>query len=119
MRRKVMIVDDDLEFLEELNDTLNSSGYEVIVESDSGNVLKAAEEKKPDIIVLDLNMPRKSGFRIADELAKSPATAGIKIVAMTGHYTEKEHIRLMRHIGIRFLIKPFTPLDVIAKIEDF
>ena len=114
-----MIVDDDLDFLEELNDTLRSSGYEVEIESDPVAVVKAAGEKKPDVIVLDLNMPRKSGFHIADELARSPATAGIKIVAMTGHYTEKEHIRLMRTIGIRFLIKPFTPLDVIAKIEDF
>ena len=117
--RKVMIVDDDLEFLEELNDTLASSGYDVVVESDPVRAVGRAEAARPDVVVLDLNMPRKSGFRVADELAKSAIGPTLKIVAMTGHYTEKEHLRLMRHIGIRFLIKPFTPLDVIAKIEDF
>lgn len=117
--RKVMIVDDDLEFLEELNDTLVSSGYEVVIESDPEKVVSRVAATSPEVVVLDLNMPRMSGFRVADELARAPGGERLKIVAMTGHYTEKEHFRLMRHLGIRVLVKPFTPLDVIAKIEDF
>lgn len=116
--KKVMIVDDDKEFLEELKELLAKSGYEVIDVNDSANALKTARESKPDVILLDLRMRQTSGFEVADGLKRFAETASIPLIAMTGFYTMKEHSWLMNFCGIKkCLKKPFNPLDVIAEVE--
>jgi len=117
--KKVLIVDDDKEFLEELGGILATSGYDVTSVGDSVAAVKAARTTKPDIILLDLRMSMMSGFEVADRLKNFPETATIPIIAMTGFYTLKEHAWLMNFCGIRRCIrKPFNPLDVIAEIEN-
>ena len=118
-KKKVMIVDDDKEFLEELKETLNLNNYEVAAFSDGTSALGMVSRIKPDVILLDLKLKGKSGFQIAYELKRFPETANIPIVAMTAYFTEKEHTELMDMCGIRTcLMKPFNPLDAIAKIEE-
>jgi len=117
-KKKIMIVDDDREFLEELKETLTSSGYDTTALSNSTSALKMVRKIKPDVILLDLKMQGKSGFQIADELKQLPETAHIPIITMTAFYTEREYTILMNICGIKTcLIKPFNPLDVIAEIE--
>lgn len=113
-----MIVDDDREFLEELKETLTSSGYDTTALSNSTSALKMVRKIKPDVILLDLKMQGKSGFQIADELKQLPETAHIPIIAMTAFYTEREYTILMNICSIKTcLMKPFNPLDLIAEIE--
>ena len=71
-KKRVMIVDDDKEFLEELQETLFLNGYEVIKVNDPHQVLDSAGNNKPDIILLDLKMDHFSGFEIADDLRRLP-----------------------------------------------
>jgi len=117
--KKVLIVDDDKEFLDELKETLVMTGYDVTGISDGLSAVKAARVSKPDVIVLDLRMHAMSGFEVADKLKGAPETSNIPVIAMTGYYTLKEHAWLMNFCGIRrCLKKPFSPLDVIAEIEN-
>lgn len=118
-KKKILIVDDDREFLEELREMLAVTGYEVTSVGDSIAAVKAARVVKPDIILLDLRMKAMSGFEVADKLKGFPETAVIPVIAMTGFYTLKEHAWLMNFCGIKRCIrKPFNPLDVIAEIEN-
>lgn len=115
---KVMIVDDDSEFLQELKEILDLSGYEVTQVSDPKSVLREAENKIPDVILLDLKMEGLNGFEVADQLKHTEKTGQVPIIAMTGFYTEEEHMSLMNICGIqRCILKPFNPLDVISAIE--
>jgi hypothetical protein len=117
-KKKIMIVDDNVEFLEELKELLDLSGYETTACIDGDSALAKAREERPDAILLDLKMDDKSGFQVADELRRMPEAANIPIIAMTGYYTEKEHALLVNICGINMrLLKPFNPLDVIAKLE--
>lgn len=118
-KKKILIVDDDKEFLEELREMLAVTGYEVTSVGDSIAAVKAARIVKPDVILLDLRMKAMSGFEVADRLKGFPETAVIPVIAMTGFYTLKEHAWLMNFCGIKRCIrKPFNPLDVIAEIEN-
>lgn len=118
MPRKIMIVDDDKEFLEELNEILLLSGYEVIAVNEAESVLETAVKTKPDLILMDLKMPVKTGFQIADELRHFTELSHIPVLAMSGFFTKKEHQLLMKICGIKkCLKKPFNPLDVITQIE--
>jgi len=115
----VMIVDDNREFLEELQETLSLNGYDTTAFSDGASALKMVNKVKPDIILLDLKLDKKSGFRVADELKHLPETTHIPIIAMTGFYTEKEHRILMNTCDIHTcIIKPFSPLDLIEEINE-
>ncbi|NQT95775.1 MAG: response regulator transcription factor [Candidatus Omnitrophica bacterium] len=116
--KKVMIIDDDKEFLDEITETLKLSGYEPIPLSESHKAVKEILKIKPDVVLLDLKMDVVSGFKIANELDKMPDKAKVPIIAITGVFTEKEHRLLMKTCGIaECLTKPFNPLDVIAAIE--
>lgn len=119
MRKKIMVVDDNKEFLEELTELLTLSDYDTEVFTSGMSALKEADKVKPDLILLDLKMNGKSGFQVAEELKEIPGVASVPIIAMTGYYTEKEHAMLMKVCGIKAcLTKPFNPLDVITKIEE-
>jgi DNA-binding response OmpR family regulator len=115
---RILVVDDNLELLEELKDVLGGHGYQVETYSDSQEALDMSYTSKPELILLDLKMGPKSGFQVADELHHSLITKHIPIIAMTGFYTEKEHILMMKLCGIKmFILKPFQPGNLIAKIE--
>lgn len=115
---KVMIVDDDSEFLQELKEILDLSGYEVTQIDDPTKVIKKADEITPDVVLLDLKMEGLNGFEVADGLRHSSKTMHVPIIAMTGFFTEDEHMALMNICGIeRCILKPFNPLDVISAIE--
>ncbi len=115
---RIMIVDDNIEFLEELQEMLFQSGYETEVVCDSDRAFTVAHVIKPHLILIDLKMTPKSGFQVADELRHSAQMKDIPIIAMTGFFTEKEHVLMMKLCGIKaFILKPFKPVNLIAKIE--
>jgi CheY-like chemotaxis protein len=117
--KQVMIVDDDKEFLEEISQALESNGYRTVNISESTAAVKEAVERMPAVILLDLKMDKKSGFKIADELMANPKTSGIPVIAITGVFTGQEHKLLMKICNIKeCLIKPINPLDIIEKIEE-
>lgn len=117
LNRKVMIVDGDKEFLDELEETLVFSGYDIIVQQDPYSVLPVASREKPHVILLGLKIPGKSGFQLAYELKSSPELQQIPIIAMSEFFKEG-YKTLMDMCGIKSCLKkPFNPLDVITGIE--
>lgn len=114
----IMIVDDNIELLEELENLLKLASYDVIAISDCTKVFETALKNKPDLILLDLKMSPKSGFQIADEARDSLFLKDVPVVAMTGFFTEKQHLLMMKLCGIKTaILKPFRPLNLFTKIE--
>lgn len=118
INRKVMIVDDDKELLEELKEALSLNDYDVVGVSSGITALNIAPIIKPDIILLDLNMEELNGFKVAKRLKRLSETASIPIIAMTGYFTQKEYTLAMEIFGIKTCLKkPFKPQDAIIQIE--
>jgi CheY-like chemotaxis protein len=78
-----MIVDDDAEYLFLLNHALVEAGYQVIACSDPQEVVKKAKEVKPDLIILDLFMPREDGAEIGMKLKDDMITASTPVIFLT------------------------------------
>ena len=115
---KILIVDDDSEFLEEVKSVLTPCEYDIELLSDGTLALPMALKLKPEIILLDLKMGPKSGFQVADELRRAPELKDVSVIAITGYFTEKEHQMLMNICGIKkFLMKPLQPIHLISTIE--
>jgi DNA-binding response OmpR family regulator len=117
MAKKVMIVDDDKEFLSEIKETLDLSGYEAEVVEDATLAVGVAAKVRPDVILLDIRMPLKSGFQVADEISHLEEFSHTPIIAMTAFFKD-EYVQSVNASTIKgWLKKPFNPLDVIALIE--
>ena len=117
-KKRVMIVDDDKVFLEELKNALVEKDIDVETVDNGAFVVRVAEEKQPDLIILDLKMAGKSGFQVADDLKHFIGTANIPVIAMTGFFTEHQHRKFMDSLGIKdCIVKPFEPEELFLKID--
>ncbi len=115
---KIMIVDDNKAFLDELKETLYLCGYEPIAVSDSGAAVKTAQRTNPDAIILDLRMDNKNGFQIAEELRQEKSTHSIPIIAMSGYFPIQGNPNLLDLSKMAGRIKkPFSIADLITELE--
>jgi len=119
-KKKIFVIDDDTIFLEELESTLDSNGYEPTVCNGGSETQVLLNKSKPDLILIDLKMEQMSGFQLAKEIRRSPDFKFTPIVAMTGHFKAAEHGLLMRICGIKTcLYKPFSPARLFACLETY
>ena len=117
-KNRVMIIDDDKVFLEELNETLVLSGYEITQVNDPLAAVDKACSLKPDLIIMDIKMPGTDGFQLAEKFKQLPETSSIPIIGMSAYFDRQKYSSLMSMCGIEaFLTKPFNPVDIIAQIE--
>jgi two-component system, OmpR family, alkaline phosphatase synthesis response regulator PhoP len=80
---RILVVDDDPEIVAMLNARLSKRGYQVTTASDGHQALELAKKQVPDIVLLDVMMPGKSGWEVARALKHDPATEAIKIVMVS------------------------------------
>jgi DNA-binding response OmpR family regulator len=116
-KKRIMIIDDDVVFTEELKDILASSGYEIYVENDPRCVHASIRHANPEVVLLDINMPKKSGFDVANELRYGESEFTVPIIIMTGYY-KPAFDQAFKMLGIeKCLHKPFSPTELISIIE--
>jgi DNA-binding response OmpR family regulator len=117
MDKKIMLIDDDKDFLEELKESLVLNDYEVVTVNEPSLTMETAAREKPDVIITDIKMPGESGFQLACKLKFFSSLSNIPIIAMTGYFKE-EYIPFMKAYGIiSYIKKPFDTIDIISKIE--
>ena len=113
----VLLVDDDEEFLEAMNTLLTHSGYKTVAVTDALIAADEVERVRPNVVLLDIKMPGKSGLEVAYDIRRTPGTAHIPIVAMSAFFSETT-VPFLELCGIKkCLKKPFNPLDLIDLIE--
>jgi len=116
--RKVAIIDDNQDSLRELEEILRMAGYTPVLVDDILGAVDTAIENKPDVILMELKMPHKNGFALADAINRVFETKKIPIIAMSNLFEDKSKW-LMDFCGIkRWIKKPFLPLDVIWAVEN-
>ncbi|HEY2249405.1 MAG TPA: response regulator transcription factor [Planctomycetaceae bacterium] len=113
---RVLVVDDDRQFLEATRTMLEEHGYDVVTAHDGSEGLMQAERESPDLIVLDLMMPRRSGFGVLDHLGH-PGRPGPCIVVVTAN-EEQRHEEIARAKGAdAFLKKPFEMHELLSAVN--
>jgi DNA-binding response OmpR family regulator len=116
-KSKILVVDDDPK-LSRLVATILSraGGYDVFEENRSFAVLRTAQQYRPDVILLDVDMPGKDGGTVARELSEDSTLAGIPVVFVTSLVSASE---AGMHLGYRYLAKPLDPqllLDTVRSL---
>lgn len=113
MSQVVLVVEDDRELARSLARTLDSAGYSVQQAHDGEQAMREVEKARPDLVLLDLLLPKMDGQEVLARLKKDESTRGIPVLAMSGVFRGKGHARSLLEAGaVGLLEKPF-PAEVL------
>ncbi|MCO8193581.1 response regulator transcription factor [Anaerofustis sp. NSJ-163] len=111
---KLLIVDDNKQITSILEDYAKNEGYKTIIALDGEDALVKFEEEKPDIILLDVMMPKKDGFSVCREIRK---TSNVPIMMITARGEDFEKIMGPEIVADDYIVKPFSLGEVMARIK--
>ena len=115
-QRLILLVDDDSEIVESMRTVLENKGYRILVARDGNAGLTVAERENPDLIVLDMMMPKKSGFLVLEKLKGRPGGL-IPTIMITGNEGSR-HRAYAEMLGVRdYIRKPFAMEKLVKSVE--
>ena len=114
---RILIVEDELDIAENLVALLTAKGHKATFSADGADALERARKERPDLILLDVMLPRMSGHDVCRLLRADPKTAGIKIVMVTGLGRGGDVEAAFAAGADDYLIKPFDSARLFKKIE--
>jgi DNA-binding response OmpR family regulator len=115
-KAKVLYVEDEIFLAKIVMDTLRDRGYEVIHESDGGKALQKFSNEKPDVCVLDIMLPNKDGFTIADEIREKDTQ--VPIIFLSAKSQPSDVVNGFKLGGNDYIRKPFSIEELIVRIEN-
>ena len=113
---KVLLVDDEVEFVESLSERLDLRDVKNKVAFDGHQALKMLEQEVPDVMVQDLRMPGIDGMAVLEQVTKKYPQ--VKVIILTGHGTDKDEDAARRLGAFDYMTKPFDIDELLAKIKD-
>ena len=117
MSQRILIVDDEPNIVISLEYLMKKEGFQIAVATDGEAALQQAAEFLPDLILLDVMMPKKSGFEVCQALRADPALAAIKVVMLTARGRETEVAKGLALGADAYITKPFSTKDLVARIK--
>lgn len=119
MAKKILIVEDDELLAKTLHNSLKDEGYIVSIAYNGLEALSLAEEKKPDLILSDLNMPKMDGLSMLAKLRATVWGKNIKVVVLTNFNDEAKVLEALNHAVFSYLVKSDWDLDkIVLKIKE-
>ncbi len=106
---KILVADDDRQVRMLVCAALRSGGYTLVEASDGEQALETAIAEHPDLVLLDVNMPKLDGFEVAHFMRKRPDTKDCRVVMLTTAGTRGDFERASREGAVDYVIKPFEP----------
>lgn len=119
MKLKVLIIEDNEQNMYMLSFLLEKNNYEVLQAFNGSEGIKAAIEKSPDVILLDIQLPEMDGYQIALELRKRNDLNNIPIVAVTSHAMVGDREKAIASGATGYIEKPIDPDNFIKRMESY
>lgn len=117
MAKQVLIVDDAPNIVLSLEFLMKKEGYDVRSVSNGEEAMEAIAEKTPDLILLDVMMPRKDGYEVCQELRANPDWQNIKIVMLTAKGRDVEREKGLALGADDYVTKPFATQELVEKVK--
>ncbi len=114
---RILVVDDEPEIHAVLGKLLSREGFDVESAYTADEALKSIENTKPDLIILDIMMPRVSGIEVCNKLKANPATKDILILIVSARDAQADRIEGLTHGADDYVSKPFHLRSLVRKIE--
>lgn len=116
-KKTILIVDDEPEILRMLSFRLSTSGYEILTAKNGLDGLEKAKSALPDLILLDIMMPKLDGLQVKERLNREEATADIPVIFLSALGTPSSKVEGFRLKADDYIVKPFESTELLARIE--
>ena len=114
MRKKILIIEDEIDLIKVLKDTFEKENFQVFCAEDGEDGIEKFYEKNPDLILLDINMPKKNGWEVCSEVRKQ---SNIPIIMMTARDSEIDELKGLNIGADDYITKPFSLKVLIVKVK--
>lgn len=118
MGRHVFVIDDEPNIIEAIRFILTRDGWEVTTLSDGNGAEAAIRAVRPDVVILDLMLPGRSGFDILAGLRAHAVTRALPVLMLTAKGQARDRVEAERAGASRFLSKPFANTDILAAVRE-
>lgn len=118
--KKILLIEDEELIIKLLGKKLSSAGYDIALAMNGEEGLKKMKEVKPDLVLLDIIMPRKGGFEVMEEMCKDPRFLNIPVIVISNSGQPLELDRAKRLGAVDWLVKTeFDPKEVMEKVQKY
>ena len=116
--RRVLLIEDEPNIIEAIRFILTRDGWRVDTHSDGETAVAAVKERAPDLIILDVMLPNKSGYDILHDLRENDATKSLPVLMLTARGQKKDR-ELAERLGVnRFMTKPFSNSEILSTVHE-
>ena len=116
MNIKILVADDEPNIVISLEYLLKREGYTVVVARDGQEALDAIAREKPELVLLDVMMPKKTGFEVCQEVRANEALQGVKILMLTAKGRDTDMAKGTALGADAYMTKPFATRDLVQKV---
>ena len=117
MSRRILIVDDEPNIVTSLEFLMRKSDYEVLVARNGVEALRLAESFRPDLVLLDVMMPQRSGFEVCQKIRENPVLGDVKIVMLTAKGRDVEKEKGLYLGANAYITKPFSTKELMNTVR--
>lgn len=114
MPRKILVVDDEMRMVRLVRTYLEGAGYDVVVAYDGAEALHVFRSEQPDLVVLDLMLPKIDGLDVAREMRRS---GNVPIIMLTARAEESDRLVGLELGADDYVVKPFSPRELVARVR--
>jgi len=118
MANKILVVDDEPNIVLSLEFLMKQAGFQVRTASDGEAALAAIAAEQPDLMLLDVMMPRKNGYEVCQAVRSNPEWKGIRIIMLTAKGREVEREKGMALGADDYITKPFSTQEVVDRVRE-
>ncbi len=115
---KILVAEDERDIRDLIGFTLHFAGFEVVLAADGIEAVEKAPLEQPDLIILDVRMPKMTGYEACRQLKENPATNGIPIVFLSAKGQEEEIQQGLASGAVEYIVKPFAPDELTDQVKD-
>jgi len=116
--KKILVVDDEPHVIRSLSFVLSKEGYEVSSAENGEDGLAKIRQIKPNLVFLDVMMPKKNGYEVCQEIKKDSSMRDIHVIMLTAKGQETDREQGMEAGADEFMTKPFSPIGVLDKVRE-
>jgi two-component system phosphate regulon response regulator PhoB len=114
---RILLVEDDPDIRHLVTFKLEKAGFAVVATEDGYAALREAHARTPDLVLLDVRMPRITGIEVCRELRADPRTAAVPIIMLTARARPLDLEQAFAAGATDYIVKPFSPRDLLARVE--
>ena len=119
MTKRILVVEDEEDNRQILRDLLATSGYEMVEAEDGEQALAAVDQHRPDLILMDIQLPIMDGYEATRRIRANPANKRIPIIAVTSYVLSGNESMALAAGCDAYVPKPYSPRELLAKIREF